>query len=246
MESTTPGEKYHESKALFSYRNRGDRARLGHREAQQETDAPMTFFVTGESHSGDLGGLAGADATCQRLATEVGAGDSTWRAYLSAYRTVTEPAVNARDRIGNGPWHNARGVMIAPSVADLHGDIQRDRDLIYRATTLTESGELVNGRVRPEGTNNEHDMLTGSDSHGRSFPHGRVFPPAVPATRNQQNLTCNNWTYGGPDGSAMIGHHDRLSSFNTSWNSSHATSGCSLEKFNETGGAGRFYCFALD
>ena len=135
MESTTPGEKYHESKALFSYRNRGDRARLGHREAQQETDAPMTFFVTGESHSGDLGGLAGADATCQRLATEVGAGDSTWRAYLSAYRTVTEPAVNARDRIGNGPWHNARGVMIAPSVADLHGDIQRDRDLIYRATT---------------------------------------------------------------------------------------------------------------
>ncbi len=214
--------------------------------AQQETDAPMTFFVTGESHSGDLGGLVGADATCQRLAAEAGAGDSTWRAYLSTYASATEAAVNARDRIGSGPWHNAKGVMIAPSVADLHGDIQRDSNLIYRETALTEEGELVNGRVRPEGTSNEHDILTGSDSHGRSFPHGRAFPPAVPATRDQQNLTCDNWTNGGPDGSAMIGHHDRLSSFNTSWNSSHATSGCSLEKFNETGGAGRFYCFAVD
>ncbi len=214
--------------------------------AQQETDGPMTFFVTGEPHSGDLGGLAGADATCQRLAREAGAGASTWRAYLSTYATATEPAVNARDRIGNGPWHNAKGVLIAANVADLHGDIQRDSNLIYRETALTESGELVNGRDRPEGTRNEHDILTGSDSHGRSFPHGRAFPPGVPATRGQQNLTCSNWTYGGPDGSAMIGHHDRLSSFNTSWNSSHSTSGCSLEKFNETAGAGRFYCFAID
>ncbi len=214
--------------------------------AQQETDAPMTFFVTGETHSGNLGGLAGADAICQRLAAAVGAGERSWRAYLSTYGTSTEPAVNARDRIGNGPWHNARGVMIASNLADLHGDIQRDSNLIYRDTTLTEQGELVNGRVRHEGTNNEHDILTGSDSHGRSFPHGRDFPPGVPATRGQQNLTCNNWTYGGSDGSAMIGHHDRLSSFNTSWNSSHSTSGCSLEKFNETGGAGRFYCFAID
>ena len=214
--------------------------------AQLETDAPMTFFVTGEPHSGDLGGLAGADATCQRLATEVGAGGSAWRAYLSTYRTATAPAVNARDRIGNGPWHNAKGVMIAPGVADLHGDVQRDSNLIYRQTALTERGELVNGRVRPEGTNNEHDILTGSDSHGRSFPHGRAFPPSIPATRDQQNLTCDNWTYGGPDGSAMIGHHDRMSSFNTSWNSSHATSGCSPEKFSETGGAGHFYCFAVD
>jgi len=214
--------------------------------AQQETDAPMTFFVTSEPHSGDLGGLVGADATCQRLATEVGAGDHTWRAYLSTYGTFAQPAVNARDRIGNGPWHNAKGVRIAANLADLHGDIQRDSNLLYRETTLTEKGELVNGRVRPEGTNNEHDILTGSDSHGRSFPHGQNFPPAVPATRGQQNLSCDNWTYGGPDGSAMIGHHDRQSSFNTSWNSSHSTSGCSLEKFNETGGAGRFYCFAAD
>ena len=206
----------------------------------------MTFFVTGEAHSGDLGGLAGAEAICQRLAAEAGAGDRVWRAYLSTYGTTTGPAVNARDRIGHGPWHNAKGVMIAPSVADLHGDIQRDSNLIYRETALTEKGELVNGRVRPAGTSNEHDMLTGSDSHGRSFPHGRPFPPGVPATRGQQNLTCSNWTYGGADGSAMIGHHDRLSSFNTSWNSSHSTSGCSLEKFNQPGGAGRFYCFALD
>ena len=127
--------------------------------------------------------------------------------------------------------------MIAPSLADLHGDIQRDSNLIYRETALTEAGELVNGRVRPEGTQNEHDMLTGSDSHGRAFP---------PGASQRQNLTCNNWTYDGPDGTAMIGHHDRLSSSNTSWNSSHSTAGCSLEAFNSTGGAGRFYCFAQD
>ena len=148
--------------------------------AQQETDAPMTFFVTSEPHSGDLGGLTGADATCQRLATEVGAGDHTWRAYLSIYGTFTEPAVDARDRIGHGPWHNAKGVRIAANVADLHGDIQRDSNLLYRETTLTEKGELVNGRVRPEGTNNEHDILTGSDSHGRSFPTVRTFPQRYP------------------------------------------------------------------
>ena len=205
--------------------------------AQTETDAPMTFFVTSESHSGDLGGLAGADAECQRLATAAGAGSHTWRAYLSTHGSNTEAPVNARDRIGSGPWHNAKGVKIADSVAALHGDIQRDSNLLYRATTLTENGDLVNGRVRPEGSNNEHDMLTGSDSHGRAFPSG--------ASRSQ-NLTCNNWTYSGSDGIAMIGHHDRLSGTNTSWNSSHSTNGCSLEDFNATGGAGHFYCFAAD
>ncbi len=204
--------------------------------AQTETDAPMTFFVTSEAHSGDLGGLAGADASCQRLARAAGSGDRTWRAYLSAYGTNTEQAINARDRIGNGPWHNAKGVRIAPNVADLHGDIQRDRDLIYRRTALNESGELVNGVVRPDGTNNEHDILTGSDSHGRAFA----------GDSDRQNFTCNNWTYDGLDGHAMIGHHDRLSSFNTSWNSSHSTSGCSLDAFVSTGGAGHFYCFAAD
>ena len=206
--------------------------------AQQDSEEPMTFFVTSQTNSGNLGGLAGADAICQRLATAAGAGDHTWRAYLSTHGTPRQPAVNARDRIGNGPWHNAKGVMIAASLADLHGDIQRDSNLVYRETALTEKGELVNGRVRPEGTNNEHDILTGSDSHGRAFP------PGLASGGNDR--TCNNWTHDGSDGSAMIGHHDRLSSWNTSWNSSHSTRGCSLENFNETGGAGRFYCFAAD
>jgi hypothetical protein len=206
--------------------------------AQEPPQASMTFFVTSSTHSGNLGGLAGADAICQRLATAVGAGNHAWRAYLSTHGTQTQPVVNARDRIGNGPWHNAKGVMIAASLADLHGDIQRDSNLLYRDTTLTEKGELVNGRERPEGTNNEHDILTGSDSHGRAFP------PGLASADNDR--TCHNWTYDGPDGSAMIGHHDRQSSWNTSWNSSHSTRGCSLADFNSTGGAGRFYCFAAD
>jgi hypothetical protein len=206
--------------------------------SQQATDAPMTFFVTSQTNNGDLGGLAGADAICQELATVVGAGEYTWRAYLSTHGTQQQPAVNARDRIGNGPWHNAKGVMIAASLADLPGDVQRDSNLIYRETALTEKGELVNGRVRPEGENNEHDILTGSDSHGRAFPPG--------LSSAGDDRTCKNWTYDGPDGSAMIGHHDRVSSWNTSWNSSHSTRGCSLENFNDTGGAGRFYCFAAD
>ena len=205
--------------------------------AQEETDEPMTFFVTSETHSGNLGGLEGADAICQRLASTAGAGEYTWAAYLSTHGSTSEPAVNARDRIGNGPWRNAKGVLIANSLADLHGDIQRDSNLIYAATALTEKGETIPGRHRPEGTRNEHDILTGSDSHGRAFSSG--------ASRNT-NLTCDNWTSDSPDGSAMVGHHDRLSGFNTSWNGSHATNGCSIEALAETGGAGRFYCFATD
>lgn len=206
--------------------------------AQQAAEAPMGFFVTSQTNSGNLGGLEGADAICQRLASAAGAGNRTWRAYLSTHGTPQQPGVNARDRIGEGPWYNAKGVMIAGSIADLHGDIQRDSNLIYRETALTERGEMVNGRVRPEGSQNEHDILTGSDSHGRAFPPGLASAG--------DDRTCRNWTYGGSDGSAMIGHHDRLSSWNTSWNSSHSTQGCSLENFNETGGAGRFYCFAAD
>ncbi len=206
--------------------------------AQSGPAHEMTFFVTSTTQNGNLGGLEGADAICQTLASAAGAGHHTWRAYLSTHGTQSTPAVNARDRIGNGPWYNAEGIKIASSVADLHGDIQRDSNLIYRETALTEKGELVNGRVRPDGTNNEHDIITGSDSHGRAFP------PGTASAGN--NLTCNNWTYDGPDGSAMIGHHDRLSGWNTSWNSSHATRGCSLENFRSTGGAGRFYCFAAD
>ena len=200
-------------------------------------DAPLGFFVTSTTHSGNLGGLAGADAECQRLAAAVGAGNRTWRAYLSTHGSRTQPAVNARDRISNGPWSNAKGVMIAPSLADLHGDIQRDSNLIFQDTALDETGEVVNGRVRPEGSQNEHDILTGSDSHGRAFP---------PGLSARENFTCNNWTSDSSEGRAMIGHHDRLSSWNTSWNSSHATAGCTLENFRSTGGTGRFYCFAAD
>ena len=140
--------------------------------AQQTSEPQMTFFVTSTTQSGDIGGLEGADAICQKLATAVGAGANIWRAYLSTHGTQTQPAINARDRIGNGPWHNAKGTMIAASLADLHGDIQRDSNLLYRDTAITEKGDLVNGRVRPEGTGNEHDIITGSDSHGRAFPPG--------------------------------------------------------------------------
>ena len=204
----------------------------------QQPQHPMSFFVTGETHSGNLGGLAGADAICQRLAAAVGAGNRTWHAYLSTQGSPDTPPVNARDRIGTGPWYNAKGVMIAASVQALHGDIERDSNVIFRDNALTEKGELVNGRDRPPGTMNEHDMLTGSDTHGRAFQAG--------ISSGGNDRTCHNWTYGGSDGSAMIGHHDRQSAWNTSWNSSHSTNGCSLENFRSTGGAGRFYCFAIN
>jgi len=203
----------------------------------QEPKPPLGFFVTSTMHSGNLGGLAGADAECQSLAAAAGAGDRTWRAYLSTHGSRTQAAVNARDRIGNGPWSNANGVMVAGSVADLHGDIQRGSNLINQDTAVTEKGEAVNGRVRPEGSRNEHDILTGSDSHGRPFP---------PGLSGRGDLTCNNWTSDSSDARAMIGHHDRLSGWNVSWNSSHGTAGCSLEDFQSTGGAGRFYCFAAE
>jgi len=203
----------------------------------QESQPPLGFFVTSTTHNGNLGGLAGADAECQRLAAAVGAGNRTWRAYLSTHSTPTEPAVNARDRIGNGPWFNADGAMIAGSLADLHGDIQRDTNLINVRTAVMEMGKPVNGFGRPEGTPNEHDILTGSDSHGRAFTSG---------LNRDHDYTCNNWTSDSVDARAMIGHHDRDRGQNTSWNSSHASQGCTLEAFNDTGGAGRFYCFAAD
>lgn len=197
----------------------------------------MSFFVTSSNNSGNLGGLVGADEICQNLASKVGAGNKTWQAYLSTEGSKNKIAVNARDRIGNGPWYNAKGKLIASNVADLHGDIQRDRNLIFRDTALNEKGELVNGRVRPDGEKNQHDMLTGSDSHGRAFPAGAV---------RFNNLTCDNWTNGSDKGSAMLGHHDRQSSWNTSWNSSHASKGCSKDALKKTGGAGKFYCFAIN
>ena len=192
---------------------------------------PMGFFITsvGPGDGGNLGGLAGADAHCQRLAQAVGAASRTWRAYLSTAAGGGQPAVNARDRIGNGPWYNARGALIAWSIADLHGDIHRDRNSINKEFALNEKGEQVKGRGDQP---NQHDILTGSDSHGRSMLGGSA------------NTTCNNWTSNGA-GAAMVGHHDRSGGGNSSWNAAHASRGCSQQDLVGTGGAGLFYCFAV-
>jgi hypothetical protein len=193
--------------------------------------ASMTFFVTsvGSGKGADLGGLAGADAHCQQLAEAVG-GQGTWHAYLSTQASSGQSPVNARDRIGNGPWRNAQGVVIAADVADLHG-----QNNLTKATALTEKGQPVNGR----GDNpNMHDMLTGSQ------PDGTAFTGA-------DDMTCGNWTKSGADGAAMLGHHDRMGlrddAASRSWNSAHASrGGCSQTALQGTGGAGLFYCFAAD
>ncbi len=193
----------------------------------QEADPPMTFFVTSTDQNGNFGGLAGADALCQRLAQAAGAGDNTWHAYLS---TQGEGAVNARDRIGTGPWHSHNGERIASNVAELHGDIERDRNYLYKGSALDENGNMVNGRGDQP---NKHDILTGSNSLGYAYPAGN-------------DMTCSNWTNGGADGSARLGHHDRNGGGTTSWNSAHNSRNCTLEGFNGTGGAGKIYCFAID
>ena len=198
-------------------------------------EAPMSFFVTsrGPGDGGNLGGLEGADAHCQMLAANVGRGSATWRAYLSQSPGFRGPAaVNARDRIGTGPWYNANGVMIAANVADLHGDDQRDRNNVRKPTALNENGEEVKGVGDQP---NEHDILTGSDSLGR----------VVGPTGGGPGTTCNNWT-SNSDGAAIVGHHDRLGGPNASWNSVHFSRGCSQENLVGTGGAGLFYCFAID
>jgi hypothetical protein len=195
----------------------------------------MTFFVTstGPGKGADLGGLEGADRYCQSLASAAGAGGRTWRAYLSTQASgLADPKfVNARDRIGSGPWHNAKGVLIAKSVDDLHS---AGNNLTHH-TALDERGNLVNGRTEKP---NKHDILTGSRSDGTAFA-GASFMP---------DMTCGNWTKSGNDGSAMTGHHDRAGPINspwaTSWNSSHPTIGCSQELLVKTGGAGLLYCFA--
>ncbi len=200
--------------------------------AADEPPAPMTFFVTNTSQTGNLGGLAGADAICQRLAQAAGSpANRTWRAYLS---TQGPGAVNARDRIGTGPWHNANGVRIAANVADLHGDDERDRNYIIAETALDESGDTILGRIgRPEGTRNEHDIITGSDSHGMALTDG-------------MDGTCMNWTSASDDARAMVGHHDRSGGNTTSWNSAHRSPGCSVAGLQRSGGAGHFYCFATN
>jgi hypothetical protein len=187
----------------------------------------MSFFITsnGPGLGADLGGLAGADAYCRRLAESAGAGDRTWRAYLST-QASGQPAVNARDRIGTGPWYNAKGVRVATDVANLHSDA----NALSKANSLTERGDVVNGRGDSP---NRHDIMTGSQLDGTAFP-------------GSDDRTCSNWTARGA-GSAQLGHHDRQGGGDnpTSWNSAHPSRGCSQENLRSSGGDGLFYCFAL-
>ena len=190
----------------------------------------MTFFVTstGSGKGADLGGLSGADQLCTRLATAAGSTGHVWRAYLSTVPAAGAPGVNARDRIGPGPWRNAKGIVVAQNVTELHG-----ANNLNKNTALTERGEVVNGRGD---TPNTHDILTGSQPDG-AFIAGNV------------NTTCGNWTQSG-EGSAMVGHHDKTGLDESvpakSWNSSHMTRGCGADALKATGGAGLFYCFAAD
>jgi hypothetical protein len=201
-------------------------------QAQQSGAAGMTFFITsvGSGKGADLGGLEGADRHCRQLAQAAGAGDRTWRAYLSTQAADGKPAVNARDRIGRGPWQNAKGEVVATDAQTLHGE-----NNLTKQTALTEKGELVNGRGD---TPNMHDILTGSQ------PDGTAFDGA-------EDRTCGNWTRSGAEGIAMVGHHDRQGlrddAPSKSWNSSHPTrGGCSQEALRGTGGNGLFYCFAAN
>jgi hypothetical protein len=191
---------------------------------------PMSFFVTsvGLGNGANLGGIAGADRHCQALATAVGAGGKTWHAYLSS----NTPPVNARDRIGAGPWYNSKGARVAQNVADLHGDTleaARRGNNVQKPTSLNEKGEPING---VGDTPNRHDMLTGSQLDGTAFTDGA-------------DHTCQNWT-SSTTGTAQLGHSDRTGGGNTSWNATHPSRGCSQENLVSTGGAGLFYCFAIN
>jgi hypothetical protein len=198
--------------------------------AQNAPNEPesMRFFVTsvGSGKGGDLAGLTGADAHCQSLAAAAGAGTRTWQAYLSTQAADGKPAVNARDRIGQGPWYNAKGTLIARDLDELHGT-----NMLTKQTALTEKGVVVNGRGD---TPNTHDILTGSQ------PDGKAFPPGT-------DMTCKNWT-SSTSGNAMLGHSDRTGlnddAASRSWNSSHPSRDCSQDGLKSTGGAGLFYCFA--
>lgn len=204
--------------------------------ASTPPSGPMGFFVTsaGPGKGGDLGGLGGADRHCQALASAAGAGSRTWRAYLSTsptFATQTAPAVpsvNARERIGTGPWFNAKGELIARDLAHLHNG-----NHLGKTTALDERGRAISGRG--DAVNN-HDILTGSRVDGTAFAP-------------QTDTTCGNWTKGG-EGAAIVGHHDRIGplpeNWAMSWNFSHPTVGCSTEALRRTGGAGLFYCFAAD
>ncbi|MFO1109881.1 MAG: lectin [Bradyrhizobium sp.] len=197
--------------------------------------ADTSFFLTssGPGKGGDLGGIAGADRHCQSLAQATGAGAKTWRAYLSTQAADGQPAVNARDRIGKGPWQNAKGTVVAKDVADLHGASNN----LSKQTALSEKGEVINGRGD---TPNRHDVLTGSQ------PDGTAFAGA-------DDRTCKNWT-SSTQGAAMVGHSDRIGlrddDASKSWNSSHPSrgsdGGCSQADLKSTGGDGLFYCFAAN
>jgi hypothetical protein len=207
---------------------------LAQQPAQQPPQQPMTFFVTsaGSGDGAKLGGLAGADQICQTRAQAAGAGSHTWHAYLSTQASGGQPAVNARDRIGAGPWYNAKGARIAKDLGELHGDTLDQARLgsnLAKQTALTEKGALNNG---VGDTPNTHDMLTGSQPDGRAFTDG-------------MDHTCNNWT-SNSTGTAQLGHSDRNGGGNNSWNSAHPSRGCSQDNLVSTGGAGLFYCFAIN
>jgi hypothetical protein len=219
-------------------------------QAQQPQQPTPSFFVAENPNgTGNLGGLTGADQMCQSQAQALGgpAAAKTWHAYLSQEQRGNTPRVNARGRIGTGPWYNVKGQLIASSVADLHGDQQRDRNNIQRATVLDAKGNEIPGVASPPG-GNQHDMLTGSDSDGRAFTDG-------------VDHTCNNWTSDGMTlpqpantnaavpadrARAMLGHTDRSGGGNTSWNAAHMSQGCTKQALINTGGVGRFYCFATN
>lgn len=204
----------------------------------------MSFFITsvGLGDGANLGGLAGADAHCQTLAEASGADGAagkTWRAYLSTQTYTDAPGINARDRIGTGPWYNFKGVRIAKGLSDLHGDTldeARHGNILNINTALTETGERVPGEVKIVGQEgrNQHDIITGTRIDGTAFT-------------DTLDRTCRNYTSNSPDGSVNVGHHDRLTTFTSmSWNDAHASVGCSQENLIATGGAGQFYCFAVD
>ncbi|MDH3988239.1 MAG: hypothetical protein OEV34_03870 [Gammaproteobacteria bacterium] len=190
-------------------------------------DSEMSFFLTskGPGDGANLGGLEGADAHCQMLAESAGAGGKTWRAYLS---TNGDSVVNARDRIGNGPWVSANGNQVASDVDDLHSDNNK----LSKENSIGENGEPINGRGDSP---NRHDILTGSNLDGTAFAGG-------------EDHSCQDWTYSGSDGSAQVGHHDRTGggANPTSWNNAHPSRGCSQSDLQGTGGDGLFYCFAID
>lgn len=196
---------------------------------------PLSFFVSSEGagKGADLGGLAGADAHCQKLATSVGAGGKTWHAYLSTQAADGKPAQNARDRIGQGPWFNTRGVVVARDVAHLHGDTldaARLGNNLSKTTALTEKNELVKGAGDKP---NEHDILTGSTPDGRAFT-------------DSADHSCRNYTISSAEGIVQLGHVDRTGGGNTSWNSAHPSRGCGQTNLVSTGGAGLLYCFATN